>query len=287
MLCGLQPTSSNHFHSFLHGFRRHRNSRQHRSDSSEPLENQSEMPRRHQHLPSVAGSPACPSIDSTTSRRPDLSIDWDPLRLHPSLAPAPSPPLRNAFSESTSRPYLPHELRLARSSRAAHQPPSSPLHGRNPSSETVIYDGFDFGFDNSDSNRNHSSNNNSNNNSNNSNYHPTPALTRFTNATAPHSGRRRAPSLAPSDASSECSLTFSGSSAADDSSHEEEMGPGGGLGLAPAPPPRPRPRPRPRTYDGGPEDADYWFRRGGWKRRGIVFVDSGPTLAGEDETFEI
>ncbi|AEO54691.1 hypothetical protein MYCTH_2313903 [Thermothelomyces thermophilus ATCC 42464] len=283
MLCGLQPTSSNHLHSFLHGFRRHRNSRQHRSDSSEPLENQSEMPRRHQHLASVAGSPARPSIDSTSSPRTDLSIDWDPLRLHPSLAPAPSAPLRDAFSESSSRPYLPHELRLARSSRAAHQPPSSPLHGRNPSSETVIYDGFNFGFDNSDSNRNHSSNNNSNN----SNYHPTPALTKFTNATAPHSARRRAPSLTPSDASSECSLTFSGSSAADDSWPEEEIGPGGGLGLAPAPPPRPRPRPRPRTYDGGPEDADYYFRRGGWKRRGIVFVDSGPTLAGEDETFEI
>jgi len=35
------------------------------------------------------------------------------------------------------------------------------------------------------------------------------------------------------------------------------------------------------------DDAEYFIRRGGWKRRGIVFVDPGVPLAGEDETFEI
>jgi len=217
----------------------------------------------HRHLGSDASSLARPSIDSTSSRRTDLSIDWDPLRLHPSFAPGPSPPLRDAFDESTSRPYQPHELRHARSSQALRQPssPSSPSSHHQPCSNTVIYDGFDFGFDNS----------------------PTPALTKFTNTTAPSSGRRRAPSPTPSDASSECSLSLSVSSIADDSPLEEEMGLG--LGLAPAPAPRPRPRPRP--CDAGSDDADYFIRRGGWKRRGIVFVNSGVPLAGEDETFEI
>jgi hypothetical protein len=32
--------------------------------------------------------------------------------------------------------------------------------------------------------------------------------------------------------------------------------------------------------------AEYFIRRGGWKRRGIVF-DAGTPLASEDETFEI
>ncbi|KAL2158396.1 hypothetical protein VTH06DRAFT_4444 [Thermothelomyces fergusii] len=196
------------------------------------------MHRRHQHPPSYAGPPARPSTDSTSSRRTDVSIDWDPLRLHPSLTPGPSPPLRDAFSESTSRPYMPHELRQARSSRAVHQSPPSPLHGRNPSSETVIYDGFDFGFDNTASNRSPSSSSSNRND----NSHPASALARFTNATAPHSGSRQVPSPTPSDASSECSLTFSGSSTADDSSPEEEMWPGCGLGLTPAPAPRPRPK---------------------------------------------
>ncbi|KAL2150304.1 hypothetical protein VTH82DRAFT_7980 [Thermothelomyces myriococcoides] len=280
MLCGFQPTSNHHINTFLRGFRGHRNPKPHKSENSEPLEIQNEMHRHHQHLSSYAGSPARPSTDSTSTRRTDLSIDWDPLRLHPSLAPGPSPPLQDAFSESTSRPYIPHELRFARPSRAARQPPSSPLHDRNPSAETVIYDGFDFGFDNTKGNRNYTSN------SNNSNYHPSSALARFTNATAPNGGRTRAPSPTPSEASSECSLTFSGSSTADESL-PEEMWSDCGLGLTPAPAPRARPRPRPRIYNGGPEDGDDYFRRGEWKRRGIVFVNSGPELAGEDETFEI
>jgi hypothetical protein len=58
------------------------------------------------------------------------------------------------------------------------------------------------------------------------------------------------------------------------------------LGLAPAPVPRPRARPRPRLDDSG-NDAESYIRRGGWKRRGIVFVNSEAPLAGEDETFEI
>ncbi|KAG7291831.1 hypothetical protein NEMBOFW57_001852 [Staphylotrichum longicolle] len=102
---------------------------------------------------------------------------------------------------------------------------------------------------------------------------------------APHLPR---PAPTP-DASSECSISFGSIS---DASHAtpEEMGLC--AGLAPAPAPRPRPRPRPR-FENGPgssggldADAQEYLRRGGWKRRGIVFVDVEVEL-GEDEAFEI
>jgi hypothetical protein len=70
------------------------------------------------------------------------------------------------------------------------------------------------------------------------------------------------------------------------SSDDDEMM-GLNAGLAPAPAPRPRPRPRPAPQLAGLDaDAEYFMRRGGWKRRGIVFVNPSP-LAGEEETFEI
>ncbi|KAL2147069.1 hypothetical protein VTI28DRAFT_951 [Corynascus sepedonium] len=292
MLCGLQPTSSHNHHNLFRGFRGPRSLRHHKNNTSQSVAGgEEDMQRHHQHLPSDASSLARPSIDSTSSRRTDLSIDWDPLRLHPSFAPGPSPPLQDAFSESASRPYQPHELRHARASRPPRQLPSSlspsQLHDRSPSSDTVIYDGFDFGF--SSSSGGSSSNNNNTISTSSNNHHPTAALANFvTNANTPTSGRRRAPSLTPSEASSECSLTFSGSSAASSSLSDEEMGDGLGLSLGLTPAPAPRPRPRPRACGtGSSEDADYFIRRGEWKRRGIVFVDSGPPLAGEDETFEI
>jgi len=65
---------------------------------------------------------------------------------------------------------------------------------------------------------------------------------------------------------------------------DEEMGLG--LGLAPAPALRSRPRPRP-CHDEGADEVELFMRRGGWKRRGIVFVNEGFELAGEDESFEI
>jgi hypothetical protein len=62
------------------------------------------------------------------------------------------------------------------------------------------------------------------------------------------------------------------------------------LGLAPAPAPRPRPRPPPldRSHGDGPAgEAEDFLRRGGWKRRGIVFVTVTGEEAGEDESWEI
>jgi len=222
----------------------------------------------HRQIPSDASSQGGrPSLDSTSSRRTDLSIDWDPLRLHPSLTSGPSAPLQDAFSDSTSRRYQPHELRHARSSQALRRPSTSHHHQSPPSqssSSTVIYDGFDFGFG----------------------HGPTPVMSKataaFATAAAAGSGGgiRRAPSPTPSDASDASTDTsFSMGEPSD-----EEMGLG--LGLAPAPALRSRPRPRP-CHDDGADEAELFMRRGGWKRRGIVFVNSGFELAGEEESFEI
>ncbi|KAK4125309.1 hypothetical protein N657DRAFT_570484 [Parathielavia appendiculata] len=264
MLCGIHSPSTHHL---LRSFRSHKNLRS--NNYSEFLNRQDDM-FHHRHVPSDASS-----LDSNSTRRPstssrttEMSIDWDPLRLHPpSLAHGPTPPLRDAFGEQSSKRYQSHELRHVCSSHTLRQAPSQ-LPRYPISSGTVIYDGFDFGFNNKP--------------------------TRTTSATISNvneSGRRRVPSPTPSDASSECSLSIGGGSSWS-GPDDEMMGRNTG-GLAPAPAPRPRPRPRPEgthhlagsagLLDG---DAEYFIRRGGWKRRGIVFVDSNP-LAGEEETWEI
>lgn len=254
MLCGIQPSPTHHrHHSILRSFRSHKNLRSRKGSAADSLSSQEDMHHHHRHVPSDASSQGRPSLDSTSSRRTDLSIDWDPLRLHPSLTSGPSPPLQDAFSESTSRPYQPHELRHARSSQAHRRPSTSHY---QPSQSTVIYGGFDFGFNND----------------------PTPVMSKATAfAAAANNNRRRAPSPTPSDASSDSSFSMSEPS-------DEEVGLG--LGLAPAPALRSRPRPRP-SHDDGADAAESFIRRGEWKRRGIVFVNSGFELAGEDETFEI
>ncbi|KAK4155307.1 hypothetical protein C8A00DRAFT_42034 [Chaetomidium leptoderma] len=265
MLCGMQPHSSHQHHGFLRSFRSHKSLR----NKSDSLGSQEEMHRHCRHRPSDASSLARPSLDSTSSRT-EMSIDWDPLAMHPpTLAQGPS--------------QLPQELRSTRSSHAVSQPPSSSRHHHqspSPSSNTVIYDGFDFGFNNN----------------------PTRAMSKTTTPTSIMGGGRRAPSPTPSDASSEWSL--SGSCSSDGSPQDDDeliamMGMGRLGGLAPAPAPNSRPRLRPRHHNsplttgasGRPpllnDDAEYFIRRGGWKRRGIVFVDSDLSLAGEDETFEI
>ncbi|KAH6854924.1 hypothetical protein B0I37DRAFT_363409 [Chaetomium sp. MPI-CAGE-AT-0009] len=250
MLCGIQHSPPHHHHhSLLRSFRTRRSHRHRKDSTADSLSSQEEMHHHHRHVPSDASSLARPSLDSTSSRRTDLSIDWDPLRLHPSLASGPSPPLQDAFSDSTSRRYQPHELRHARSCQDMRRPSTS---HHQPTQSTVIYGGFNFGFNNK----------------------PTPVMTKP--ATASDS-MRRAPSPTPSDVSSEYSFSLSEPS-------DEEMGLG--LGLSPAPALRSRPRPRP-YHDGGADEAEYFMRRGDWKRRGIVFVNSGSPLAGEDETFEI
>lgn len=197
------------------------------------------------------------SMESTTSSRPstsggksDLSVDWDPLRLHPPLACAPVP---NLPEDIASRRYQTQELRQARSMhnlRASQQQQqqrqqhSSPAHSRpswhqqNGSTATVIYDGFDFGFSNT-------------------NMEP---------------ARRRAPSPTPSSVSDASSL--------DGSRDAEDWG--DNFIVTPLPAPRRR-RPQPPAE----LEADHFMKRGGWKRRGIVFVSDAAALASEDESWEI
>lgn len=277
MLCGIHsPSSHHHHHGFLRSFRSHRALRQHDDSNTDSFSSQEAMHHHRRQRPSDASSPGRPSFasssrPSTSSSRTEGSIDWDPLRMNPpSLAPGVAPSLQETVFEEDSRLYQPHELRHAARRASSNPIPSSPRRTTpTPScTNTVIYDGFDFGFDNT----------------------PTPATALNTPNRAgclTPAARGRTPSLTPSDASSECSLSF-GSISDASAAIPEEMGLH--AGLAPAPAPRPRPRPRPRFENGpgssGGLDADEYLRRGGWKRRGIVFVDVEVEL-GEDEAFEI
>ncbi|KAK3365260.1 hypothetical protein B0T24DRAFT_683881 [Lasiosphaeria ovina] len=104
-----------------------------------------DMPRGreiHFRKPSDASSMTRSSTDSSrpSTSRTDMSVEWDPLRLHPPLAPAPTP----AFNNLESRRYQPHELRQARSAHGVSL--SSVSHRSHPEASMVIYDGFDFGF---------------------------------------------------------------------------------------------------------------------------------------------
>ncbi|KAL2023574.1 hypothetical protein VTK56DRAFT_2182 [Thermocarpiscus australiensis] len=223
------------------------------------------MPYRDRKPSDASSLVSSTSSRPSTSSRSDLSVDWDPLRLHPPLAPGPAPPLPDTFGES--RQYTPHEIRRARSShnlsslRNLRGYCSTSQLDYQSASETVIYDGFDFGFE------------------------PKPAAAaaaalNHDTSVGGRRTRRRDPSPAPSVASSSASSIVGRS--------DSVLEAGLMVGLAPAPQSRPRSRPRPHSPEPGSaldDEAEYFIRRGGWKRRGIVFVDSGPPLAGEDNIF--
>lgn len=268
MLCGI------HYHSphsqqqsrFLRSFRSHRSLK----DCTQEEEEMYCRPRKPSDASSLASSASeTSSRPSTSSRRTDMSVDWDPLRLHPPLAAGPAPPLRDAGDAHTSRRYEPHELRQARSSHNLGRSP--PQHHTQPSpSQTVIYDGFDFGFPSAGSSSSSSK--------------PTPTTATTTSSRR----RRRDPSPTPSDASSILS-SISSDSTLSGSDGDLPLG----FGLAPAPAARSRPRPRPPLHyeaqsgtSGLDDDTEFFIRRGGWKRRGIVFANTGFELAGEEESFE-
>lgn len=247
MLCGIYPQSHDHHHHhhrLLRSFRSHKSLRHHDTHNE----------TMHYRKPSDASSSSSLESRPSTSSRADMSVDWDPLRLHPPLAPGPAPQLPDSLSrDSTSttssrRQHQPREVRQAGPSHGRGR--NQPMQHHYESSDTVIYGGFDFGFDN---------------------VQPTHA--------DPSSRRaRRDPSPTPSYAST-VSSTYSSFSGPEDSPLD---------GLAPAPLPRPRPQ---RPHQGGPlgldDEAERFLRRGGWKRRGIVFADSRAMLAGEEETWEI
>ncbi|KAK4161997.1 hypothetical protein QBC43DRAFT_322653 [Cladorrhinum sp. PSN259] len=241
MLCGISPPHHHHY-KLLRSFRSHKTLSQEAANMHF---------RHHQHTKATdLGSGARSSMESISSSRPstsggksDLSVDWDPLRLHPPLANAPVPHLPE---DDSSRRYQPHELRQSRSmhnirSRQHHQQqPHGGHHQHQPSASTVIYGGFDFGFE--------------------------------TCRPHHHKSAARCPSPSPSSASDASSL--------DGVREAEEWGDNGVITALPAPR---RSRPHPPAG----MDADNFIRRGGWKRRGIVFVTDATTLASEDETWEI
>ncbi|KAK0737539.1 hypothetical protein B0T21DRAFT_365465 [Apiosordaria backusii] len=244
MFCGL-PHHHHNSHRALRSFRSHTRLR---SEAASP----STMHFRHHHSqPSSASSLPRSSMESSVSRpstsggKSELSVDWDPLRLHPPLACAPVPHLPE---ETSSRRYQPHELRQARSMhnlRAQQQNNHTSRHNQQAPTATVIYGGFDFGFDTSRS-------------------HKTSA--------------RRPPSPTPSTASDASSL--------DGIRDAEEWGDN----FIVTPLPAPRRRPHPQHTAGQPAalaEAENFIKRGGWKRRGIVFVSDTPALAPEEETWEI
>lgn len=295
MLCGIPYNGNSSSHQQHHRLLRALRGHKQLEDSDSRSQDMHCRPRQ----PSDASSLARPSLDSSSSRpsissRSDVSVDWDPLRLHPPLALGPSPPLGS--TQGDSRPYQPHELRQGRPSHRRGRSPRR--HCYQLSSDTVIYGGFDFGFDTAKpalATATTTASTSTCSSSSLSTATVAPA------ATSSASTRRRDASPTPSEASSVCSLTTSGSSEEEDEA---------AMGLAPAPAPRARPRPHPPLHhhldqvpgqDGcgfddklnhhnqrhgyDEDDARNFIRRGAWKRMGIVFVNSGPPLADEEERF--
>ncbi|KAK5663237.1 hypothetical protein OQA88_6655 [Cercophora sp. LCS_1] len=177
--------------------------------------------RHHRRQPSEASSLARSSTESSrpSTRGTDLSVEWDPLRLHPPLAPGPAPvfPPTNTLTRHGVRQA--QSMHFPNSSQLISQNPSRTLHSHSQSTPSVvIYDGFDFGF-----------------------------------------GQK-------------LSSPIGSEAASPDSCRGAEWG-----DSAPAVTPRPH-----RATEG----ADYFMKRGDWKRRGIVFSNSTP-MASEDECFDL
>ncbi|KAK3363350.1 hypothetical protein B0T25DRAFT_562371 [Lasiosphaeria hispida] len=129
--------SHHHHHRLLHSFRSHKT-----------LRADAESQEMHHHRnPSEASSVARSSTDSArpSTSRTDMSVEWDPLRLHPPMASAPSPVFPSTHSQE-SRRYEPHELRQARAQHNTEGRTHSRAVHSQSSPTMVIYDGFDFGF---------------------------------------------------------------------------------------------------------------------------------------------
>jgi len=129
------PLHDHHNHRrILHSFRSHKSLRAEAPATQE----------MHHRQPSEASSLARSSTDSLrpSTSRTDISIEWDPLRLHP-VGPAPVLPVLDDARR--------HELRQARSLHGIHQhhlrrsTPHSHSHSQS-GPDMVIYEGFDFGF---------------------------------------------------------------------------------------------------------------------------------------------
>ncbi|CCC07757.1 hypothetical protein SMACR_01324 [Sordaria macrospora] len=216
---------------------------------------------QHARQPSDASS--MDSRSSTTSSN-GRNLDFDPLRCHPpDLTFTHRPSLGNISEDefeshrpvrpSRSLPGPPHHSERAHyttTPRVHHQPPTTPT--------TIIYDGFDFGFDHNK---------------------PTPP-----SAPAHHLSAGVATPSSPTPSTDSFSSSFSSASSDSVDSHYC-------AGLAAAPQPRHQ-RPRPEEVSAamarprGLVAADDFIKRGGWKRRGVIFELDVP-MADEEECFDL
>ncbi|KAK3330559.1 hypothetical protein B0H66DRAFT_598091 [Apodospora peruviana] len=193
----------------------------------------------HQRHPSDASSLSLATTRSSTeSSRPstgrtDKSVDWDPLRLHPPMATSHLP-----FTQSHNDNKN-HEIRTARSLHNLHH--GHHQNGRahmqqspSQSTTTVIYDGFDFGFSGGQKQ----------------------SFRRRREPMQDYDGVLDYYEDSSSGPSSASGSDFGPTTPSDVHGPAEEWGD--------AVTPRPHPA--------GMDAADYFIRRGGWKRRGIVFA---------------
>ncbi|KAK3395538.1 hypothetical protein B0T20DRAFT_37463 [Sordaria brevicollis] len=271
MLC-IPITTSHHHHrpqntKMLRSFRSHKGLRSGHSSGKV----------QHARNPSDASSMDSRSSSITSSTmNGGRMVDFDPLRCHPvdfnnNFAHRPSlgsisedeldgghRPVRPSRSMPMSGPthhHTQHNAHYTTAPRVLHQQPTTPT-------GTVIYDGFDFGFDQNK---------------------PTPS-----SAPAHHHSAGVATPSSPTPSTDSFSSSFSSASTDSMDSHYC-------AGLAAAPQPRHQRIPqnevsvamaRPRAAAAGLDAADDFIKRGGWKRRGVIFELDVP-MADEEECFDL
>ena len=254
MLCIPITTSHHHHHhhhtqnqKMLRSFRSHKGLKSGHSSGGV----------QHARHPSDASS--MDSRSSTTSTHGRM-VDFDPLRCHPpDLAFSHRPSLGNISEDefdhhrsdrpSRSLPGPPHHYTATPRVHHQHQPTTS---------TTVIYDGFDFGFD--------------------QNNKPTPP--------SASAGIRSVADVATPSSPTPSTDSFSSSFS---SASSDSMGSNYCAGLAAAPQPRQRPQTEVSTAMARPRGlaaADDFIKRGGWKRRGVIFELDVP-MADEEECFDL
>ncbi|KAK3495486.1 hypothetical protein B0T13DRAFT_472334 [Neurospora crassa] len=202
----------------------------------------------HARYPSDASS--MDSRSSTTSSNGRMA--FDPLRCHPPDLTVTHRPSLNISEDGPRRP----SRSLPEPHHAQHHYTTTPRvhhHSHQPTTPTtVIYDGFDFGFHHKKS-------------------APTPAPA--------HGSPGVASPSSPTPSTDSFSSSFS----------SDSMESNYCVGLTVAPKPRQGPQKevsaamaRPRGLDA----ADDFIKRGGWKRRGVIFELEAP-MADEEECFDL
>lgn len=218
----------------LHSFRSHRSLRASAAAQRSPdlypedtTTSTMHLPHFHHHRKPSDAPTMSTTRSSSDSTRPSTSggrsdassscssIEWNPLRLHPPLAPAPRLHQQRSLDSFQQHLQQQNHTQPAPVPSAPRPTLSSHGHSRSAPPALVIYDGFDFGFG---------------------------------------KGGKGSEVSTPSTAGS---------------------GPGTPAMRRPGPP-------------GGMDGADFFIKRGGWKRRGIVFSpEAGREEAKEDEVFDL